>query len=233
MSEPSGLALAVFFLSSLALLAPALGSSEFLPVGFACILLGFALLDRAVLQGRFSQLLGAQWGIRTPSQRRRIVCHEAGHLLAACWLDIPITDYVLDPWQAFRKGYPGYGGIQLDDSVWQGWLVEGNISRRDVERYSIMWMAGGVAERAEMGNTLGDRDDRLKLQQLVGSLRRASQSLDPGYMERWARLQAQNMIEQQGEAYRMAVTCMESGMQVEDCVALVKAALVDPISVVN
>ena len=224
-SEPSGMAIAVFGLSILALLSPALGNNELLPVGATSLLFGAVVLDRVAMQGRFTSLLGARWGW-TPERRERVLYHEAGHLLAACWLEIPVLDYVLEPWQAFRKGYPGYGGIQLDDSVWQVWLASGSITRRDVERYSIMWMAGGVAERQKLGDTMGDRDDRLKLQQLVGTLRRSGQPLDPGYMQRWARLQARSMLEEQSAAYDVAVSCMQAGMPLEDCIDSVKAALV-------
>ncbi|MGK7906012.1 MAG: hypothetical protein AB4040_02120 [Synechococcus sp.] len=225
-SNSSGMAIAVFALSLFALLSPALGMGEILPVGLTSFVLGAALVDRTVMQGRFSQLLGAQWEGRTSRQKQRVLTHEAGHFLAACQLDIPIKDYVLDPWQAFRKGYPGYGGVQLDDAVWQGWLEQGGMTRRDVERYSIMWMAGGVAEKAEMGNAIGDRDDRHKLQQLVSSLRCSGQLLDPGYMERWARLQARSLFEEQAVAYKVAVECMGLGLPVETCIAQVKAALV-------
>ena len=224
-SEPSGLAIAVFGLSLLTLLSPVLGGNELLPVGVTSMLFGAVLFDRVAMQGRFSSLLGARWGWNSLRQQR-VVYHEAGHLLAACWLDIPVQDYVLDPWQAFRKGYPGYGGLQLDDSVWQSWQESGTITRRDVERYGIMWMAGGVAERKQVGDVMGDRDDRLKLQQLVGTLRRSGQPLDPGYMQRWACRQARSLMDEQTVAYQVAVDCMQQGSPIEDCIASVKAALV-------
>ncbi|MEL7083189.1 MAG: hypothetical protein AAF268_04480 [Cyanobacteria bacterium P01_A01_bin.3] len=226
-SEPSGLAIAVFGLSLLALLSPVLGNNEWVPVGVTSLLFGAVVLDRVAMQGRFTGLMGARWGW-TDIRQERVLYHEAGHLLAACCLDIPVLDYALDPWQAFRKGYPGYGGIQLDDSVWQGWLDSGSMTRRDVERYSIMWMAGGVAERQRMGDTMGDRDDRLKLQQLVGTLRRSGQPLDSGYMQRWARLQARSLLEEQAQAYDVAVSCMRDGMEIEACLTSVKATLVQP-----
>ncbi|MGK7912735.1 MAG: hypothetical protein AB4050_14855 [Synechococcus sp.] len=229
-SEPSGLAIAVFGLSMFALLSPVLGNNEWLPMGAISLLFGAVFFDRIAMQGRFTSLMGARWGW-TATRHQRVLYHEAGHLLAACWLDIPVLDYVLDPWQAFRKGYPGYGGIQLDDSVWQAWLANRSVTRRDVERYSIMWMAGGVAEQQQMGGVMGDRDDRLKLQQLVGTLRRSGQSLDPGYMQRWARLQARSLLEEQEHAYSVAVRCMQEEMAIEDCVTLVKAALVQTSSI--
>ncbi|MEM9568682.1 MAG: hypothetical protein AAF974_10280 [Cyanobacteria bacterium P01_E01_bin.34] len=214
-------------MSLLALLSPVLGNNEWVPVGATSLLFGAVLLDRVAMQGRFTGLMGARWGW-TATRQKRVLYHEAGHLLAACWLDIPVLDYALDPWQAFRKGYPGYGGIQLDDSVWQAWLASGTMTRRDVERYSIMWMAGGVAERQHMGDTLGDRDDRLKLQQLVQTLRRSGQPLDSGYMQRWAQLQASSLLEEQAQAYDIAVKCMQEGMEIETCMSSIKATLVQP-----
>ena len=224
-SEPSGLAIAVFGVSLFVLLSPVLGSNEWLPVGATSLLFGTVFFDRVAMQGRFASLLGARWGW-SAARQERVLFHEAGHLLAACCLEIPVLDYALDPWDAFRKGYPGYGGIQLDDSVWQAWLASGSMTRRDVERYSIMWMAGGVAERQQMGDTMGDRDDRLKLQQLVGTLRRSGQSLDPGYMQRWARLQARSLLEEQAQAYDVAVSSMRDGLAIEDCMVSINAALV-------
>lgn len=231
-SEPSGLAIAVFGLSLLALLSPVLGSNEWLPVGATSLVFGAVLFDRVAMQGRFTSLLGARWGW-TATRQERVLYHEAGHLLAACCLDIPVLDYALDPWQAFRKGYPGYGGIQLDDSVWQAWLASGSMTRRDVERYSIMWMAGGVAERQQMGDTMGDRDDRLKLQQLVGTLRRSGQPLDPGYMQRWAKLQARSLLEEQEQAYAVAVSCLQEGTAIEDCLTSIRAALVPTLDAMD
>lgn len=225
-SDPSGLAIAVFGFSLLALLSPFLGGNEWLPVGVTSVVFGAFFIDRVAMQGRYSNLLGARWGWNSQRQERVLV-HEAGHLMAACYLDIPVSDYALDPWQAFRKGYPGYGGIQLDDSVWQSWIEKGAITRRDVERYSIMWMAGGVAERDQMGDTMGDRDDRLKLQQLVGTLRRSGQPLDAGYMQRWARLQARSLLEEQPAAYQTAVDCLRDGNSIEDCIESIKTAFVE------
>jgi len=46
-----------------------------------------------------------------------VIRHEAGHVLVAYLLRIPLLGYVLNPWQAFRRGIPGYGGVELDQSL--------------------------------------------------------------------------------------------------------------------
>ena len=232
-AEPNGIAIAVFGVTLLALVGPALSIPEVVPFGIAAGGLGVAAVDRIIWQGRLAQLLSAQLAWRSPQHRRRVLLHEAGHLVAACALEIPILGCVLDPWQAFRQGYPGYGGVQLDNAQWQQYLQQGKVSRSEVERYCIVWMAGGVAERAELDSVAGDRDDRLQVRQLVSLLRRGGQSLDPGYMERWARIGATALLERQADAYRVAVDCLERNLPLNDSLAEIRAALVAPENAID
>ena len=187
---------------------------------------GILLIDQIGFSGRGSNLIGALLDARSPQYQERVLHHEAGHLLAACVLNIPIVDYVLDPWQAFRRGYPGYGGVQLDLSPWQRWLEQQQVSESDLERYGIFWAAGGVAEQHFSGESQGDRSDQAQISQLLALLRtQFGEGLDLKHWQSRFKLGAEDLLQTHPEAYEVVVDRMRRRMPVQECVAEVQQVL--------
>lgn len=220
------IAIAIFLLSLWTLLAPMANLSPWLSAGVVTLISGAVALEQGLWQGRLSSALGFLWKQQSPQFRDRILHHEAGHLVAACVLDIPVTDYVLDPWEALKKGYPGYGGVQLDDSPWQRWQEAGEVKRSDVERYGTMWMAGPIAERNLYGQSLGAESDRKQLRSFVTWLNRCGgDRIDPGLLERWCELRAKTLLTERETAYQVAVASMRAGLSMAACVEAVRESL--------
>ncbi len=180
-------------------------------------------VDQVGFQGRISSLLNALVAYRSAEYRNRILHHEAGHLLAALTLGIPVVDYVLDPWQAFLKGYPGYGGVQLDTTPLEQWFRRQQIKQSDLERYGVFWMAGGVAEANYAGDSIGDEDDRRQLNQWLSLLRKQSGSvLKVEQLAAQFSLEAAELLQQQAEAYTAIVKAMQQRASIPDCQQVVK-----------
>lgn len=184
------------------------------------------VLDQIGWGGRGSNLVGALLEARSLEYRERVLHHEAGHLLAACVLNIPVVDYVLDPWLAFRRGYPGYGGVQLDLGPWQTWLEHHQISESDLERYGIFWAAGGVAEQQVWGQAQGDRSDQRQIAQLLALLRtRFGAGLDLKHWQSRFKLGAEELLQTHPEAYELVVQRMRQRLPVQECVAEINQVL--------
>lgn len=184
------------------------------------------LVDQIGWGGRGSNLVGALLEARSPEYRERVLHHEAGHLLAACVLNIPIVDYVLDPWLAFRRGYPGYGGVQLDLGPWQTWLEQQQIGESDLERYGVFWAAGGVAEHQFCGEAQGDRSDQRQIAQLLALLRtRFGEGLDLKHWQSRFKLGAEELLHTYPEAYDLVVERMRQRVSAQECLAEVKQVL--------
>lgn len=209
-----GIALCVFGLALATVLAPLLSINPFVPYASVAALMGALVLDQVALQGRGIDILSG--GLRSPASKERLLRHEAGHLLVACALGVPVTDYVLDPWQAWRRGYPGYGGVRLDDTELWGDAV----SRQTIDRFCVVWMAGAAAELRHYEAAVGAATDSDRLQRLCRLV-----ALDPGYQERWALLRAQVLLAEEAEAYAIAIATMQAGVSCRECVAAVKGAL--------
>ncbi|KAK4742989.1 hypothetical protein SAY87_000990 [Trapa incisa] len=102
--------------SSAAVLAAFLGGVSFLlSRGIdirpnLAILLGLAFLDSIFLGGCCVAQISSYW----PPQRRRILVHEAGHLLVAYLIGCPIRGVILDPIVAMQMGIQGQNEKQGD-----------------------------------------------------------------------------------------------------------------------
>ncbi|MEN9222946.1 MAG: hypothetical protein Q6M04_10965 [Thermostichus sp. BF3_bins_97] len=191
---------------------------------------GVALLivEQVVFGGRLSGLLAGLLDWASPAYRQRVIRHEAGHVLVSCLLGIPLLGYVLNPWQAFRRGIPGYGGVELDQAPIRRWQAQGGIPWGDVERYGTFWMAGAAAETLHYGQATGDEQDRRQLWMLLSGIA-SVQPLTPSakvkaQINRFLR-QSQALLQAHPEAYAVAVQHLEQGSPWEDCLAAIAESL--------
>lgn len=214
------IAISVFSITLSALLSPLLNISPFVPASITVFLLGIATLDTFQFQGQGATLLVDWFAGTSASTRDRILHHEAGHFLVAYLMEIPIQDYALNAWEAFKKGLPVQGGVQFDDQeLWQQ-LQDGKLSAQLLDRYCTVWMAGIAAETLIFKNAEGGIEDREKIQTILTQIKRP-----PGeakLKERWAILQAKNLIESNYNAYQSLVDSMRKKASVEDCYQIIE-----------
>lgn len=207
------------------LLGPVLNIPQVLPVAAIASVLGVAILDQANGNGTLGNLLKSSVSRLSGDERERILHHEAGHFLVAHLLDIPVTDYTLSAWEAWRKGLPGLGGVQFDTTALEATLTTGQLPAQTLNRYCTVWMAGIAAEQKVYGEAKGGQDDRQKFGILWQQLQRPFQ--EGQIRQRWAVLQAQNLLDKHFEAYQALVAAMAEGTSAEDCVVLLESSVVD------
>lgn len=208
-------AITIFTLVMSSLLGPLFHLSPFVPALAAFTILSVATLDTLSWQGQVGTLLVDWVAGFSAEHRARILRHEAGHFLVARLLDIPVTGYTLNAWDAFRQGQPGRGGVSFGSEVLDAELQQGQLSPQLIDRFCTVWMAGTAAEQIKYGNAEGGADDRQKLYLLCRQLRRPDS--EAALKERWATLQAKQLLESHWSAYEALVQAMEQRASVETC----------------
>lgn len=210
-------AIAIFVMTLSSLLGPIFNISPFIPAVTTLGVLGLATLDNLSWSGKGTTLLLDFFA--SSEQRQRVVHHEAGHFLTSYFLGIPVTSYTLSAWEAFKQGQPGQGGIVFDPN-----LLEGKINVQEmpllIERLSTVWMAGIAAETIVYGGVQGGEGDRQQLKEVL----KFAGIPDSAYTEkeRWAFLQAKNLIEKYRQSYDALVEAMNKRESVEACLQVIQ-----------
>jgi hypothetical protein len=214
------IAITVFLTTMAVLLGPLVHLSPEVPAIAIATVLGLAIVDQLSWQGTLGNLVIGSLSRLAPEQRQRVIHHEAGHFLVAHLLGIPVTDYSLTALDAWRKGFPGQGGVQFDTAALEGPLATGHLPAQLLNRYCTVWMAGIAAEQLTYHDALGGQDDCQKLAGLWQQLGRSQQAART--QQRWATLQARTLLEQHSTAYTALVQALETGEAVSDCQALLQ-----------
>lgn len=225
MSQPTLnlVAIVIFMVTAMTLLGPLLNIPQAVPAVAIAAILGVAILDQASWNGTLGNLMMNGWSRFSEEERQRVLHHEAGHFLVAHLLDISVTDYTLTAWEAWRKGLPGLGGVQFDTADLDAILATGQLPAQVLNRYCTVWMAGIAAEKVVYGEAQGGQDDRQKFSILWQQLQRPFQE---GQMrQRWAVIQAQDLLKKHTEAYESLVAAMAEQQPVENCISRIDAAL--------
>jgi hypothetical protein len=211
-------AIAVFLMTFSALLSPLLPISPFFTAAITLGVLGLVTVDQWNWNGTGTKLVTSLFASK--EERDRILHHEAGHFLAAYYLGIPVTGYSLTAWESFRQQTRGLGGIQFDTSV----LSDPDRVPQQIplliERYATVWMAGIAAEQVIYGQADGGNDDRAQLRSLLQAT--GLSELAQTQKERWATLQAKNLISSHQEIYQSLVQAMAERRSVKDCYHLLQ-----------
>lgn len=209
----------VIFLTTLAtLLGPLVHLSPLVVAGVAATGLGVFTLDQLNLEGRMGGWLSDGLAWLSPAHRQRILHHEAGHLVVATLLEVPLTSYALSPWQAWRQGWWGQGGViaALPGGTSQTLATSTPLW---IDRYCQVWMAGMAAEEMIYGDALGGDADVLALQRFWQALNRPQ--AEAPVKQRWAQLQARTLLESHRQTYEAVVQAMAAGAAIEACCQLV------------
>lgn len=214
------IAISVFAMTLSALLGPMLHLSPVIPAIATFGVLGLATLDTLSWQGK-GGTIALDWLARwSAAHRDRVLHHEAGHFLVAHHLNIPVTGYTLNAWEAFKQGHPGSGGVQFDLQELDRELQQGQLSGQLLDRYCAIWMAGSAAEHLVYGDVQGGADDRQKLRLVLGQLRLSP--AESQQKERWSALRAKTLLEENWPAYEALVAAMRQRAAIAECTAILE-----------
>ena len=209
------IAITIFAFVLASLVGPLVDLSPAIPATLAGGLLVLATVDTLGWQNRGSTLLVDAIAQFSPEHRDRILHHEAGHFLVAHALDIPITGYSLNAWEAFRQGQPGNGGVRFNTQNLENSLNQGNLPATVVDRYCIVWMAGIAAELLTYNQAEGGMGDRQQIRTLYQLIRQSPDAAQQ--KERWAILQAKTLLQTNEAAYTALLDAMRDRKSVEEC----------------
>lgn len=213
-------AIAVFTLTLSSLLGPAIHLNPAIPAIAAFGILGFLAIDSLQWKGRGSNLVLGLISSLSAEYRDRLLHHEAGHFIVATLLDIPITGYTLNPWEALKAGQKGQAGVSFDQEAMIENLKSPSNAQQWIDRYCVMWMAGVVAEELVYGYAEGGADDLQNFNTLLKLYSPVEGDFTP--KQQWAKLQAKTLIKDHWKAYQMLTFAMEYRLPVAKCQEKIK-----------
>ncbi|MEM8637539.1 MAG: ATP-dependent Zn protease [Cyanobacteria bacterium P01_G01_bin.54] len=215
------IAIGIFLMTVSVLLGPLIRLPQTIPALATLGVLVLATADRFAWEGRAGTLLVDAVAGFSSAHQERVLHHEAGHFLVATHYQIPITDYSLSAWEAFRQGQPGFGGVVFAAPAPEPakTILE---QQQSVNRYCITLMAGIAAEKLQYSDVEGGGDDRRQLINALAELGLGREAIR--FKLQWAQLQAEGLIEQHQTAYDALVGAMRERRSVADCQAVLAAA---------
>ncbi|CAA3011547.1 uncharacterized protein LOC111381501 isoform X1 [Olea europaea subsp. europaea] len=169
--------------------------------------LGLAMLDAIFLGGSCLAQISSYW----PPYKRRILVHEAGHLLVAYLMGCPIRGVILDPIVAMQMGIQGQAGTQFWDEKLQNELAEGHVSGTAFDRYCMVLFAGIAAEALVYGDAEGGENDENLFRSICVLLEPPLSVSQMSNQARWSVLQSYNLIKWHKRAHSAAVKALENG----------------------
>ncbi|THU64629.1 hypothetical protein C4D60_Mb01t28490 [Musa balbisiana] len=201
------------------------GSSRFLLIGFLggvsfllsqgvdirpnlATILALGMFDAIFLGGTCLAQIQCFW----PPYKRRVLVHEAGHLLIAYLMGCPIRGVILDPIVAMQMGIQGQAGTQFWDEKLDNELAEGHLSSTAFDRYCMVLFAGIAAEALVYGEAEGGENDENLFRSLCVLLRPPLTVMQ--VMSNQARrsvMQSYNLLKWHKNAHKAAVKALESG----------------------
>eukprot|EP00249_Psilotum_nudum_P019330 c27195_g1_i6 orf=268-1398(+) len=146
-----------------------------------------------------------------PPYRKRVLVHEAGHVLAAYLLGCPVRGVFLDAFQALRMGIQGQAGTQFWDETLEDELREGRLTNASFDRYCMVLFAGIAAEALVYGEAEGGENDENLYKSIVSILRPPWTPSEMSNQARWAVLQSYKLLRKHRSAYDTVVTSLEEG----------------------
>ncbi|XP_020270119.1 uncharacterized protein LOC109845292 [Asparagus officinalis] len=170
-------------------------------------ILALAMGDAIFLGGSCLAQILCFW----PPYRRRVLVHEAGHLLTAYLMGCPIRGVILDPIVAMQMGIQGQAGTQFWDEKLENELAEGRLSSTAFDRYCMVLFAGIAAEALVYGEAEGGENDENLFRSISVLLRPPLSISQMSNKARWSVMQSYNLLKYHKRAHRAAVKALESG----------------------
>ncbi len=211
-------AIGIFLMTMTCLLGPIFQISPFVPAALTFGILSLATADTLSWNSRGVSLLLDLFA--SVEQRQRIINHEAGHFLTAYFLGIPIKGYTLTAWEVLKQGQLGRGGVSFNTESLTAKPFELEKMRLTLERFCTVWMAGIAAEKMVYGDSQGGAEDLLQLKQAL--MMAGLPEIGYSQKERWAQLQATNLLTRHQQSYEALVEAMKTRATVEECYAVIQ-----------
>ncbi|EPS65428.1 hypothetical protein M569_09348, partial [Genlisea aurea] len=171
------------------------------------LILGLTMLDAVFLGGSCLAQISSYW----PPYKRRILVHEAGHLIVAYLMGCPIRGVILDPFIAMQMGIKGQAGTQFWDENLQNELAEGRVSGTAFDRYCMVLFGGIAAEALVYGEAEGGENDENLFRSICLLLDPPLSTAQMSNQARWSVLQAYNLLKWHERAHGAAVKALENG----------------------
>ena len=212
------IAVGIFVMTMTSLLGPIFNIPPVVPAALTFGILSLATADTLSWNSRGVSLLLDLFA--SVEQRQRIINHEAGHFLTAYFLGIPITGYTLTAWEMIKQGRLGSGGVAFETQTLTDKPFNIQEMRLTLDRFCTVWMAGVAAETMVYGNAQGGAEDRGQLRQALTMA--GLPEVGYSHKERWAQLQATNLLTRHQESYEALVSAMKQRATVEECYAVIQ-----------
>lgn len=185
------------------------------------VILGLAIMDSILLGGTCLAQISSYW----PPNRRRILVHEAGHLLVGYLMGCPIRGVILDPITAMKMGIQGQAGTQFWDEKMSNELGEGRLSSSAFDRYCMVLFAGIAAEALVYGEAEGGENDENMFRSVSVLLQPPLSSSQMSNQARWSVLQSFNLLKWHKHAHRAAVSALEDGCSLSIVIRRIEEAM--------
>ncbi|KAL6888459.1 hypothetical protein ACP4OV_009485 [Aristida adscensionis] len=184
-------------------------------------ILALATADAIFLGGTCFAQISCFW----PPYKRRILVHEAGHLLTAYLMGCPIRGVILDPFVALRMGIQGQAGTQFWDQKMEQELAEGHLSSTAFDRYCMILFAGIAAEALVYGEAEGGENDENLFRNLCTILNPPLSVAQMANRARWSVMQSYNLLKWHKKAHRAAVKALEGGHSLSVVIRRIEEAI--------
>ncbi|XP_042499069.1 uncharacterized protein LOC122077250 [Macadamia integrifolia] len=184
-------------------------------------ILVLAMLDAVFLGGCCLAQISSYW----PPYRRRILVHEAGHLLTAYLMGCPIRGVILDPIVAMQMGIQGQAGTQFWDEKLEKEFSEGRLSTAAFDRYCMVLFAGIAAEALVYGEAEGGENDENLFRSICLLLEPPLSIAQMSNQARWSVLQSFNLLKWHRHVHRAAVKALERGCTLSGVIRSIEEAM--------
>ncbi|CAA7027395.1 unnamed protein product [Microthlaspi erraticum] len=185
------------------------------------VILGLAFVDSILLGGTCLAQISCYW----PPHKRRIIVHEAGHLLVAYLMGCPIRGVILDPIVAMQVGVQGQAGTQFWDQKMESEIAEGRLSGSSFDRYSMVLFAGIAAEALVYGEAEGGENDENLFRSISVLLEPPLSVAQMSNQARWSLLQSYNLLKWHKAAHRAAVEALQVGSPLSIVIRRIEEAM--------
>eukprot|EP00850_Spirogloea_muscicola_P022826 SM000313S11976 [mRNA] locus=s313:25156:28676:- [translate_table: standard] len=185
------------------------------------VVLAVSLADAIYLGGTGLGQVMSLW----PPYKRRIVVHEAGHVLNAYLLGCPVRGVILDALEAVRLGIRGQAGTQFWDGTLEQEFKDNRLTAGSIDRYCVVLFSGIAAEAVVYGEAEGGESDENLYKSVVSQLQPPWSPAKVSNQARWAVLQAYNLVKEHRAAHEAIITVLEQGGGMSAIAEAIEAAL--------
>lgn len=182
--------------------------SSYLVGGISFAVLAIGSVNPGILQfaiDSFSQVF--------PDYKERVLRHEAAHFLTAHLLGVPVAGYSL---------MLGKEHTDLCEAALQRRLIEMTLEDKQVDRLSVIAMAGATAEAMHYEEVMGQTADMFDLQRIMNRAGSKLGNQQQQNQTRWASYQAASILRQHTNEYEALMERMGKGAPVQECIKAIE-----------